>query len=299
MNKLTFIKFKQKLTDKWSTTYINSLFDEPETIEIDPVNFKNIEIPQYPVVITHTSEGFAFLEHLHELGRPYGVVLMSDETLTEPYDYLNHDECVFCLRQYVHPALIRHPKVTTIPLGYTDGLEQPIGFSVPRANERRYTWSFAGSIKADRGEAIDAFSQLKPYQLNIYDLFHDPAHLTSEEYSTLLKQSKFIICPQGGCNIDSFRIYEALTCGAIPVVMKNHAMFKCVPTYWHLLFQNVENLPFVVADNWAEAAHVVGEVLRKNQTETIQQKCLSFWTEQTIILKQIIALKLRFLYELL
>ena len=297
MKQPTFVKFHQKLADKWSTSYINSLFDEPETIEINPVNFKNVSIPDFPVVVTHTSEGFAFLEHLHELGHPYGVVLMSDETLSEPYDYLDHPECVFCLRQYVHPELIRHPKVTTIPLGYTDGLQHPFGFNVPRASERRYTWSFAGSLKADRGEAIDAFSQLKPYQLNIYDQFHDPAQLTSEEYSALLKKSKFIICPQGGCNIDSFRIYEALTCGAIPVVMKNHAMFRCVPTYWHLLFQKVESLPFIVADDWPEAAHVAGELLRKNEVETVQQKCLLFWTEQTKILKQIIALKLLELFE--
>lgn len=230
------------------------------------------------IVVSHTSAGFAYAKRLTESSIPHAFILLSDETLSEPMEYLESPFCRFAARNYVHPHVLSHPKVLTLPLGWLDGFYQ---FThTPRkikASKRTNVWSFAGSLKADRPVAIGEMSKLMPFQLNVFEYFHDPNHLTPDKYAEVLANSKFVIAPMGGCNIDSFRIYEALECGCIPVVLDQHQGFNIHPNYWHAIFRQEAPMPFVVASTWAEAAEKVKKILDENRVDEVQQACLGFW----------------------
>ena len=38
-----------------------------------------------------------------------------------------------------------------------------------------------------------------------------------QQYLDIMRQSKYVICPAGSMCVDSFRLYEAMECGAIPI----------------------------------------------------------------------------------
>ena len=49
----------------------------------------------------------------------------------------------------------------------------------------------------------------------------DPKSLTVSECRDLMLNTIFIPCPGGWANMDSFRVYESLECGCIPIVEKS------------------------------------------------------------------------------
>jgi hypothetical protein len=138
-------------------------------------------------------------------------------------------------------------------------------------------WSFAGSLKSDRTSMIAAWSSLMPFQLNIFKNFNDPLNLTAAEYADLLSKSIFVPAPQGGANIDSFRIYEALEAGSIPVVTNNGRTTEMYPSYWHFVFQGESTLPFISENSWEEAAIKMNAACELNKIDEMQQNCATFW----------------------
>jgi hypothetical protein len=49
-------------------------------------------------------------------------------------------------------------------------------------------------------------------------MFNDPQGLSTKSYAELLNQTKFALCPRGNFSVDTFRFYEALEAGTIPIV---------------------------------------------------------------------------------
>ena len=60
--------------------------------------------------------------------------------------------------------------------------------------------------------------------------------LDTDEYFELLNNSKLCLCPQGAHSPETFRLFEALSVGTIPIVDK-------LPKLWYY-----ENCPFLNVD---------------------------------------------------
>jgi hypothetical protein len=75
-----------------------------------------------------------------------------------------------------------------------------------------------------------------------------------------MQMSKFALCPIGHCNLDTFRIYEALDAGCVPVVLKQTKMQMYEPSYWHVLFGE-DDVPFVLGETWDECQRKVRVLL--------------------------------------
>jgi len=73
-----------------------------------------------------------------------------------------------------------------------------------------------------------------------------------------MADTKVVPCPSGGDCPDTFRLYEALEAGCVPVV-DSHASRNLVPGFWDFLFPG--GFPFPVVDTWAEFPDVLGELL--------------------------------------
>ncbi|MFO1184248.1 MAG: exostosin family protein [Bauldia sp.] len=232
------------------------------------------------MAIVNAGTGYRrFLDDLSEGQIRYGVILLSDEFLSEPCDYIDDPYCTFIARNYVHPALDGHPKVLALGLGYRNGFvaRQP---RLP-PDKRRYAWNFMGTVRDEpRRLALAAFSDCAPNFLHQTSHFNSSDYLDVETYAGVLTNSRFTLCPQGHINIDSFRFCEALEAGSIPVVLERARHFNARPTYWHRLFPGETELPFIVATDWQLARRQVDDLLQPAARDALrakQEACCTFW----------------------
>jgi hypothetical protein len=84
--------------------------------------------------------------------------------------------------------------------------------------------------------------------------------LSYKKYISALKNSQFVICPEG-YNIDSYRIWESLICGAYPIVLSSSI---------DELFQD---LPVVVVHSWQE----VNEEFLKAKKNQFEKKSFNLY----------------------
>ena len=83
--------------------------------------------------------------------------------------------------------------------------------------------------------------------------------------------SKFMICPRG-CGIDSYRIWDCIHMGCIPIVEKYDG------------YKEFFDLPILFIDNWREIEHFTEEYLNNKWEEMLQinynyhKLRFSYWT---------------------
>lgn len=292
-----------------------------EIVKIDNFNnygsFKtcndiNVPEPKNPCIIISNchSEYLSFIEKLQNKNINFGVVQLSDETLADVFHFTSSDNCKFVARNYIHHHVIYNEKIFHFGLGYVKGFTNT--FTDTPFSQRELTWSFAGAIREtpgysnyDRVHCIKTFKHLKPnLTLNVCG-FSNPNRYRAEDYRSLMDKSKFSLCPFGHSNNDTFRIYESLEAGCIPVVLRNTPFklgTKFFPSYWHSVFRKlqsdnvmpflepafstnymwnvtgeIEDIPFVIEDTWEECYEKVNKILIDKQGDAIQSQCISFW----------------------
>ena len=258
---------------RWSYEWIKELLKDTPTVHVCYPDTKNVKYHECSIIVSDTSTAEDYIKNVDAQNKPFGVVLLSDETLSTNLSYLNSPNCKFVARNYFHPLFYNHPKVFVFGLGYKTGFIR----NQRKNSDKKFMWSFAGSLKSDRNSMIAACSSLMPFQLNIFKNFNDPLNLTAAEYADLLSKSIFVPAPQGGASIDSFRIYEALEAGSIPVVTNNGRTTEMCPSYWHFVFQGEATLPFISENSWEEATTKMNAACELNKIDEMQQNCATFW----------------------
>lgn len=164
----------------------------------------------------------------------------------QPFDETKlHRMLRFAHHIYAINTTVRHPKLTTIPIGFVDR-QIPFLSSFTRPDCQRdieiYMNFTLGTNTTKRNECVVAFQ-------------NDPrvvtrTNLSVRDYYTDLCRSKFVLCPEG-TGIDTHRVYEALFCGATPMVLRNSLS--------HLY----EKLPVCIVDNWTDKIHTPNHILFK------------------------------------
>ena len=143
------------------------------------------------------------------------------------------------LHIYAINTTVQHPQLTTIPLGFLDkdlGILPMIHPSSERNIEIYSNFSKHTNPKA-RAECLIAFEG------DSRVVRKEPGDLTQAKYYEDLCHSKFVLCPEG-TGIDTHRIYEALACGATPVVLHS--------TLDHLYAK----LPICILNSWTDTMFV-------------------------------------------
>jgi hypothetical protein len=157
------------------------------------------------------------------------------------------------LRIYAINTTVRHPQLTTIPLGFPDsGLKHIAGIrpSADRHIEIYSNFSVGTNVVA-RTECLKAFEN-DPRVVR-----KDPNGRTQPEFYEDMCHSKFVLCPTG-TGLDTHRIYEALACGATPVVLHS--------TLDHLY----ATLPICILNKWTDPMYVPDGTSRFRVNEYLQ-----------------------------
>jgi hypothetical protein len=166
----------------------------------------------------------------------------SDESCTSNISLYRHPavRCVF--RNYWRPECIG-PNVVHLPLGYLNG-KRGSG-KVLVSSQRPFDWSFAGA--KDRNNRMVIIEELqKRYPRNkvhLTETWGSPEKLDTEKYMVLLNDSKFVPCLDGFFNTESYRFYEALENGALPIICTDEKK-----SYENILC----GLPLLSVGSWSE-----------------------------------------------
>lgn len=161
-----------------------------------------------------------------------------------------------------------------IPVGYTDPVAPFCDKDTIPIREIPYMWSFVGdSYKPDRQRVLGAFQDIKSSFLHEHKGFLGEDKLSAEGYWESLTKSVFCPCPIGNVSIESYRTFEGLEAGAIPLIIKHQA--RQPYNYYKLL---LGDHPISAFENW-EQARVFVEESNMDQIVSLAQQ-INEWYQQ-------------------
>tara|TARA_Y100001970_G_scaffold256098_1_gene333476 strand:+ start:1393 stop:2283 length:891 start_codon:yes stop_codon:yes gene_type:complete len=203
---------------------------------------------------------------LFHLGDEFGF-----HNLSTVYSNCNHVWRSFCSSKY-----FKNDKVNCIPLGYKSGVLNK------KKDKRKYKWAFTGTPhKSSRHDLLFQFSGIKPFFCHKTEKF-GVKNLSVDEMNEVLSSSEFLPCPYGFFHPDSYRLYEALECGCIPIVENAYQ-------YYDRLYPNN---PFLKVDKWGDAKSIM-QAWGNDQIKKKQEECIIWWSKQKNNIQDFIKSKIK------
>ncbi len=188
---------------------------------------------------------------LFHLGDEFGF-----HNLSPVYDNCDYIWRPFCSSKYFD----NNKKVKCIPIGYKSGV-----LKKDKGN-RKYKWAFTGTPhKSSRHDLLFQFSDIKPFFCHKTQKF-DVKIISVDEMNEVLSSTEFTPCPNGFFHPETYRVYEALECGSIPIVENAYK-------YYDRLFPNN---PFIKIDKWADAKPIING-WGNDQINKKREECKIWW----------------------
>lgn len=215
----------------------------------------------------------AFVERLRR-STGKGLIHLSDERFGGGYHA--YREFDFVIRNY-HSSKFAVPGVMTIPLGFasvTTSAQPALA-----ATRRPFVWSFLGNVNGVRTTMIRRLRTTKPHCCYTYDSRISGA--TKQEparYADVLAKSAFSPCPMGNVNLETFRMYEALEAGSIPLTERRSTLryFECL----------LPGSPILSFSSWSSAQRFVDRICKHPaELDRLQQATCEWWSAYKFSLK--------------
>jgi GR25 family glycosyltransferase involved in LPS biosynthesis len=245
---------------KWyEFAWIKQIFSFMPNFEIELLRHDDRPTDVPIVVVQRPVEETAIvLKGWSDAGLEFYVLHMSDEFCSDPIDFYKLPGCKGVVRNYLRTE---ESKVVTIPLGFHWAIPNGEPYiHTPRPPFRELAWSFVGTGWLGRREKLNPLTLVDENKVVFMDDWNSPDMLAREECLSIMLNSWCIPCPSGH-NGETFRFYEALEAGAVPIVVRenNEAFLKFVASHFQIM----------VANNWEHAAQLVYTL--KKQTEVYEK----------------------------
>lgn len=166
------------------------------------------------------------------------VIITSDEENNFPIDKLSHKN----MKVFATYPTVQMENVGWLPIWYPPHAE------MIEKKEKIYDWSFSGQVNHD--SRVKMINDVKNIPNGKYYISGGFAQgLEHKEYYDLMSKSKIVLCPRGNISPDSFRLYEALEAGCIPIVENSY--------FWLKMFKTIP-FPIIGNDfNWRNAINLI------------------------------------------
>lgn len=201
-----------------------------------------------------------------DAGKKVGLIHLSDEWFR--CDTSWYQGAAFVLKFY-YCSFISHPAIKYLPLGCPEHMATPE--RIRPASERGLLWSFCGQRKYSRVEMLAALEAVKPHK-------YPQEYISSEEYEGMVNDTVFAPCPMGNTTPDTWRLYESLEAGCIPVVEKRWTI-----DYFGRLFP--DGCPIPRFQSWAAAARWV-QAQSGEERDRLQREIQHWWTSEKAKLRE-------------
>jgi len=148
------------------------------------------------------------------------ILHASDEQCIADISIYNHPSVSCVFRNYWRPECIG-PRVVHLPLGYLNG--KGCNGRINLSSQRPLTWTFAGAMdRNNRPVVLAGLVKLLPKNfVHMTPTWGTKEDMPAIKYVGMLQDSQYIPCLDGFSNTESYRFYEALENGAIPVVKRD------------------------------------------------------------------------------
>ena len=171
-----------------------------------------------------------------------------------------YDSCDYVWRTFCSGKYFNSEKVKCIPIGYKSGVVNK------NKKNRKYKWAFTGTPhKTSRHDLLFQFKDIEPFFCHKTQKF-DQKIISIDEMSEVLSATEFIPCPNGFFHPETYRVYEALECGCIPIVENAYK-------YYDRLFPTN---PFIKTDMWGEARPIL-KGWERGQVDQKRNECMTWW----------------------
>ena len=245
--------------------------------EKDDIKLETLHPPNSIFIVNSSMDFESYFARYETACVPYAVIHLSDEYYKDGYKFYDHRMCSWVARNYWHPNLSVRPNVLTFGLGWKNGFAAAANDANPspaKFEDRPYTVSFAGNIHHEyRRNFVKTFADVEPNQFHLtFDGFDSVKGLDINSYRSLMNKSKYVLCPIGHCNIDCFRVYEALEAGAIPITLSITSMQRWM--YWEALTGTA--VPWIAAPTMEEA-RVLLQTRLDSQIGSEGERVHEFW----------------------
>ena len=267
---------KLDMRDLYEYKWLLHTFGQPSTLSIDMIDEDSPVPTDCPIVIVQRPHGAAIARVLRKWdaqGAKFFLLHVSDEMSEDPIDMYELDGCVKVMRMYLRDVPCAE-KVLTIPLGYhwtlAEGSKMPMTHT-PHLPFREHVWSFHGTDWQGRKELLAPLKEI-PHVAEFYEGWNCAAALKGDAYISMLLNTVFVPCPDG-VNPETFRFYEALECGCVPLLVRTEANKAWI----NWIAEKTKVIPM---NSWADARDFVKYIMgNKQQLEGYRAAVLGAWVQ--------------------
>lgn len=261
---LSLDKCNLKDTTLYECEWLQELFGQSK-FTLEQVSSDTVLNPNDNLVIflqrPYWSDQLEWLEKLIVNGYTFKIIHSSDEVSIDPIDFYSWPSVKGVIRFYPRPT--NNSNTLTIPLGYHWKVSTK---SIP-LEERLYSWSFTGTNWKERSSQLEPLKIIDQHFVRFFSDWNHPGQLTKDQYIELLQNTIFIPCPEGN-NVETYRLYEALECGCIPVFTKLPEVLKD------------SMIPFLKTETWDDVAKLIQHFIKNPvQMNQYQYSILSAWNK--------------------
>ena len=275
----TIEPFRVKMSELLEFRWLQYLIDDEMTWEATCVSVDHEPLEDCPVFIVqrpHCEAYTAVFARYEALKKPFAVLHLSDEFLKDSTEFYSFSMCKGVIRNYARPDLPQDvkSKVITIPLGYAKHAEGHIDAAwveTPAVPFRDRVWTFYGTDWQGRASAMEVLKAVGPNHSRFFKNWMDAEQLKESEYVGTLLNSVFVPCP-GGMNAETYRFWEALEHGAIPLYVRCPGDEGFVASFQGSL--GILNLP-----SWQHGAAIMANLMNDKETlEAYRTQLLTQWS---------------------
>ncbi|MDX2222833.1 MAG: hypothetical protein SFV21_08795 [Rhodospirillaceae bacterium] len=255
----------------WETDWLRGLLGPLCGAETVDNTWSAVADPMIVVDNRLVPEKAPYYRQAFERGARIILIHLSDEAFKD--DLGAYRYCDAVIRNYRSELLAELSGVFFLPLGPKSGFAAT-GDGAKPASARRHAWAFAGDArKLTRGPMLEEMAKAAPGFTHLTSDFGSADALPTAEYRALLDDTVFAPCPAGWSNLESFRVYEALEAGCIPIV-ERRANFD----YFTQLL-GPHPMPTVV--DWRDGADLMRGLLGTGELEPLRRRCADWWRAYT------------------
>lgn len=183
-------------------------------------------------------------------------------------------------RNFAIPKLTKLPNVKNFPIGPRGEFLSSPSLHLD-ATERRLPCFFSGRLwpNGSRESAIKLFQEYLPdgFYLSTKGFAQG---LPLNQYAERMRDSIFALAPPGDRHLDTFRLWEALQAGCIPLLVDQD-----LQSYELLMPPH----PIPIFRSWYEARDFSGQLLNNpSELKTCQRRVFSWWSRYTETLRDML-----------
>ena len=270
MNKVKLV-WQRNPNLTWETDWVHWLFSDIADEIIDNQDHRQYIDNSVLIDTLHAAPYHNdYAKEMKNRGLRFGLVHLTDEGSDN--DVSSYPDCNFVVRNFYRQGMQNH--VLTIPLGWTVGTKNRQGDKT--SADRSLNWScIVHRLDQSRVDLANIFQGMPNGMF--YAVDHHGPRLSTEEMSRIYRDSIFVPCPSGRITPESFRVFEALENGAIPIVQKTD--------YWHICYGI--DFPAIQVFSWQEARETINIMLGDPMVlEKYRRNCVEWWTNSKIKTKR-------------